>query len=58
VRIIQLETTRIATILAVLNKITIPRNIEYMGDTLMIDIEPELREALKDIDNPDRPFQA
>ncbi len=50
VALIQLETARITTILAVLDQITTIRHVEYMGDTLMIDIEPELREALKKID--------
>jgi len=44
---IESESTRIATILNILNQVTSPRKVTYQGETLMIDIEPELRAALE-----------
>jgi DNA-binding response OmpR family regulator len=40
---IQEETERIARIISVLNQATTLRNVTYQGETLMLDIEPELR---------------
>lgn len=40
------ETTRITTIISVLNKVTSPRKTVYQGETQMIDIEKELCLAL------------
>ena len=44
---IESETTRVATILRILNQVTSPRNAIYQGETRMIDIESELRSALE-----------
>jgi DNA-binding response OmpR family regulator/putative methionine-R-sulfoxide reductase with GAF domain len=49
------ETHRIATILKILNQVNSPRRTVYEGETLMIDIEAELRAALsEDRDQDDR----